>query len=247
MNDWIDDEDDDFLAAGFGAGDQADESAQGGDTAEPAEQLSELSPDDADWNPRLGFPDPSNSIRIWADEDGNLTKIRVSLSWREKLQGSLSDAFNVTLMYLNNWYRVARLDFSVDDGPAVHTTRQFSADALREFQQRIEQLDARLAQLPVEDEQKFDGASVSASDYDGAVKMTLDLHGYPSSVYIEQKWAEEEANASTISRSVMNCYRWARGKWRPPTQAVSERGQLRQEREQLSRELLAMMSNGIAS
>jgi len=245
VNDWIDDEDEDFLTAGFGAAAEADDSAEQTDLAD--QEHAEPALDEASWEPSAGFPDPSNSIRIWADEDGNLTKIRVSLSWREKLQGSLSDAFNVTLMYLNNWYRVARLDFSVDDGPAVHTTRQFSADALREVQQRIEQLDARLAQLPVEDEQKFDGASVSASDYDGAVKMTLDLHGYPSSVYIEQKWAEEEANASAISRSVMNCYRWARAKWRPPTQAVSERGQLRQEREQLSRELLAMMSNGIAS
>lgn len=249
MSGWIDDQDDDeFLSANFGratADSAADLDDGHPDAAKKAVSDGEPTPDDGEWNPSHGFPDPSNTIRIWTNDDGELTKIRVSLSWQERLKGSsIGDAFNVTLMFINNWYRVGRLTAPVTDLTALGATaprQELSWEALSKYQQAVAELDAQLAELPPGPTHLIEGQEVSASDYEGAVKLTLDIDGYPKHVYIEDAWAQHEANASGIARAVMNCYRWAKAQWRPPSEELTERGQLLAEKERLGQQLFAML------
>ena len=95
--------DDDFLAAPSYAAAPSDDAVEdflsAPDYAEfPSEELDE----DANWRPELGFPDGTRAIRVWADDDGVLTRVRVSLNWREKLaDSSLDAAFFTAFMAMN--------------------------------------------------------------------------------------------------------------------------------------------------
>ena len=54
-----------------------------------------------DWGPEKGFSDPTNSVRVWADPEGGLEKVRVSLSWRTRLDGRpLGEAVTVAFMLM---------------------------------------------------------------------------------------------------------------------------------------------------
>ncbi len=245
MNDWIDDDEDDFLSAGFGG--KSDDQSNDESPTEPPADGGELAMDEEGWTPAAGFPDGTNAVRLWADEDGNLSKVRVSLAWKEKLRNSsLSTAFMIALTYLNGWYQFGSLDEGdvYDDVPDSTSKQLLSAEALAAHRRATTELHQRIMDTPGPNS-IVKGSPASASDYDGAVTVTLDPSGRAYRVDFDEEWLENEANSAAIARSVMNCYRWAKAKWRPPTVELTERGELLREQRKLSKELDAMLANGV--
>lgn len=244
MNDWIDDDEDDFLSAGFGGSAETSE-PDAGDSA--AAEADEFAMDDEAWSPAAGFPDGTNAVRLWADEDGNLTKVRVSLSWKEKLrESSLEVAFSSAFTYLNGWYQLGKRteDAIYSNIPDSTSKQTLSREALARHIKAFNELSDRISELSGPNT-VTKGETTSASDFDGAVTVKLDANGRAFQVLFDQEWLDEEANSAGISRAVTNCYRWAKAKWRPPVEELTERGELVREQLLLSKELDAMLANGV--
>lgn len=267
---WVDDDDevDDFLSPEVSEADEvieeedeADEFLAPSDTTisapAPIEASEDIAPidldevdgdDEQDWDPGKGFPSLTNAVRIWADGQGVLTKVRVSLGWRERVRNSsLEDAFTEALTLLTNFYRstdAAEFPVFAEEIPA--TTQQLSWDSLLEVQAKLAELDQQIDELLDQPAAIWEGAEQAAVAADGHIRVTLDLHGAPALVEFDEQWLESTATASEISRGVMAAYHEARARFTPPKMLLTPRGQLQQEKRSALLQLFGQAQNGLA-
>lgn len=215
--------------------------------APPGDVITEENDQDGDddaWSLGQGFPDEHGAVRVWADESGELTKVRVSLRWKTR-SPSLSASFGFAFLLLNSYFERGQDIYGPQDEHIIpQSNKQFSWETIMRHEQKLNALWTEFGQLggPLA---TWEGQRQSASDFDDGVKVTLDVHGRPSSADFDPKWLASSATSSEIARGVLNCYRSAKRKWRPPTLELTERGRKWREISIVRNELFGMLRNGI--
>lgn len=208
----------------------------------------ELPEDDGQWDPSKGFPSVTNALRIWADENGELTKVRLSLGWRERVKdSSLSEAFSEALTLLNNYYVTTQTTL-VPSFPLTipQTDQQLSWESLSAAQEKIAALRAQLAEMPPEPFGMWQGNQPIGESGDGKVRVEMDIFGCLQQVLFDEQWLAEKATASEIARDVMAAYRQARAQHVEPVMVLTARGEIAQQIDQATLELFGHAANGIA-
>lgn len=189
-----------------------------------------------DWGPEKGFSDPTNSVRVWADPEGGLEKVRVSLSWRTRLDGRpLGEAVTVSFMLMNNYLVSYQTDDRADlpvirSSPTPERVRQI-ADRLAEIRGALSGLDP--AEFPGR-RQVWEPAV--GTDFENGVSVELDTSGRPAIARFDPVWLQS-ANSRELALGIMSSYRKARMIYRPPTVTLDLAGRLRAEQRQLLHEL----------
>lgn len=190
-----------------------------------------------------GFTEPTSSVRIWTDEDGNLIKVRVSPSWRDRVgKPGLSGAFNLVFVQANNWYRTQSPAESMEsDGREAR--QPLSWDSIYEVKRRNERIREQLADLGPEANGQWVGAEAVGVTPDKEAAVRLNIHGKVHAVEFNDKWLEN-ARVKQITDAVMRAHQSARESFVPPKYEPGERDQLMSEIADNRNELLAMMRRG---
>ena len=189
-----------------------------------------------DWGPEKGFSDPTNSVRVWADPEGGLEKVRVWLSWRTRLDGRpLGEAVTVAFMLMNN-YLHAYAGPSHEQLPRIATRPSSSRAA--QIRSRLAEIRAELAAL---DPAEFPGYTEEwepavGTDFENGVRVQLDRTGRPAIARFDPAWLQT-ANSRELSLGIMTSYRKARMAYRPPVRSLDRAGELMAERRRLRNEL----------
>lgn len=235
MSLWEDESlDDQYLAPGGGIPDGDDELAE------------DQAVDPNTWRPEDGFPDQENAVRVWGTPEGELTKVRISLSWREKLGiDGLSRAFGICFMMMNNYY-APPMDIGLSDPGAPRVTEQFTAESLDKYRHDRDELRARLAQLPADmPASSWRGGTTQGSDFEDGVIVQLDVSGRVEAALFDPTWLKTKPSAGSITRGVMAAYRRALRKHQPPQLEETERGRLQRELLRVNDRFFQMMANGV--
>lgn len=197
------------------------------------------------WTPSQGFPDQFNAVRVWGDPDGQLTKVRVSLSWRDKVgEEGLARAFGICFLVMNNYYP-APDEPTLPEPEPQRVTERLTGENLAQIRNEISGLQARLAQLPAEVDGPWQGERVRGSDFEDGIVVVLDVFGRPEVALFDPEWLATKPNARSIARGVLTAYRQARRKFTPPQPVFSERAQLHQQLRQVNDRYLQMLGNGV--
>ncbi|EPH04092.1 hypothetical protein HMPREF1531_01153 [Propionibacterium sp. oral taxon 192 str. F0372] len=217
-------------------------------TDESVDEDDGLEPDDVGWEPSQGFPDGRRAVRVWADDDGVMTRVRVSLNWREKLKGSsLETAFWTAFTAMNAIFHTTRHVLPLPE-PLPVTPYPTSAgwDALRMARLERAEVDAKMAKLADAPPTRWVGQSVQGSDFEDGVVVTLGLFGQPVSAKFDPKWLKTSVRSSELSRGVLGAYRRARAKYQPPQIEFGERELLAREYTRINASLLETLGNGFS-
>lgn len=227
MSQWMDPIDDEFLAAP-------------GVNTEPAIDDLDVEGSEADWSADQGFPDPYGAIRVWADEAGDLAKVRVSLSWKDRVGvDGLATAFGVAFTMMNVYLHPD--DNLAPMREAPRSSKKASWDDLGRLRQERRAINQQLEALGSGPESYWEGHEASASAFEDGVRVYLNIHRRPARVEFDREWLEESATASEIARGVQTAYRHAYQKWTPPTPVWTQRGELQQRSRQLIAEMDEIM------
>lgn len=206
--------------------------------------VGEAEPDEVADASQGGFADPTNIARVWFT-DGDLTRVRVSLAWREKLgQRELDDVFGAA-------FALARLRLpspELDEAPREDLSgvdfsgvARFSGDvfttfrlAFDSFQQRWQEAVERLAAEPP----AMPGPTVGEVD---GVTVTLNEHGQPISAQFDEEWLED-AEGRDVADAVLEACAEARAAYRPQLERGDELLRLAREHEILMGGLMASLT-----
>lgn len=219
--------------------------APGAESADDDEAGEDFGNDFGDWRPDQGFPDQFNAVRVWCTPEGELTKVRLSLSWREKVgEEGLARAFGICFLMMNNFY-------PAPDDPRLPTlqtervTERPSAKALEQIRAERASVRAKLAALPPEPESRWEGEQARGSDFEDGVIVVLDIFGRPQAAFFDPEWLKTKPTSGQIARGVLAAYRQARRKYTPPKPVFSEHAQLHQQLNQANDRFLQMLGNGV--
>lgn len=228
---------DDFLAPpGCSPADDSDTNAE------------DLDADDDDWDPDQGFPDSLRTVRVWADADGVLENVRVSLNWRAALKSSdLDTAFHEAFMALNVYRTAGKYVLpSPEPLPAQAWDGGVGWHTLRRMEQEWAEVDQLIAELPDEPPTRWVGTACTGSSHGGGITVELGLFGEPVGAYFDPEWVEGPARSSTISHGVLSAYRRARAKYKPPRVEFSQRDLLARHYNRITQSVLKSFGNGLA-
>lgn len=246
MSQWMDDMDDEFLRPQPGP-EPVDELEDELDEFPAAPSTDDEGPeeDDLNWEPRFGFPDQRGIVRVWANEDGTLDRVRVSLHWRDKLKDTpLDRCFVECFMLMNGFHQPDILVPDPEPLPPETATGLLTWDLIASIQRQQDALDAQIAALEPS-QPRWVGKTAQGSDFEDGVIVELDLHGRPVVARFDQEWLDTPATSSEIARGVMGAYRRARKAYVPPTAEYDERTRLVQRKRQLNQLLMDSAANGV--
>lgn len=164
-----------------------------------------------------GFGGGNGLVRIWFDDDGKLTKVRISPVWFRKLQPgqSLDQAFRQAFM-MSSLQLAAPQEAGEVDESKLQDIPPFSHETIDAFLAEIDdhhrRWDAALAEAveaPREQPRNVTGKS-------NGVTLTLDEHGHPHSVVFEEQWLDE-TQVGSICINVVAAAHKAYAKYVPMT------------------------------
>ncbi len=249
MSMWLDEPDSEALdGLGGGLGLPTYPSADGlgsGDDAPVAEG-------DEDWSPDQGYPDSSQSVRLWVDADRRLTKVVISNKWRERAKGtSLSSMFDEAFLLAT-----AQLAEESDpwEPPAASAARDpdgvppLTWDAVLDALREVDVLNAKVEALRAKPDDEVrpnrwvGEETVGASD-NRMVQVTLDRYGHTRQVQFNEPWLMQ-SRVSEVCECVMQAHRQAYAAYQPPTFEPGEHAELALEAQRLSQQTMALMRQG---
>lgn len=213
--------------------------------AAPFLGVSEEPEADGEWTPEHGFPSAGDVVRLWVDEEGIPTRLRISLNWREHLKNTtLQQAINQALVLSQSYTN--RPTFSAIDLSTVPEAKQpLSEDAFRKLVKEVDALEveqeellASAAQAPRED---FDAGTGTAAE--GKIRVTMDPSGFIRTIAIDEEWAREDARVAEINEGVKKASREAKDNF-VPQQRSSELDRIQQRRRDLIGQMRAMLIRG---
>lgn len=195
------------------------------------------------WDPTSGFPDGLGVLRIWIDDEGRITKVRLSPSWREKLgKTPLAVAFGQSFTYINSWARpeAKGVDLSADDRQA---SQPFGWEQIDRIARRTTQLQEQLDSLGPEAEGQLRGRKVVGESPDKLCAITLELNGELGGIQFNgRKLAESRVR--DVTDAVVKAHAAALAEFEPGEYVAGEADRLRNELQGLRNEALAMMRRG---
>ncbi len=252
MSMWLDPPDpdaEDGLGAGLGLPHDTP-SAEGHDTDDLLAPVG----DGEDWTPEQGYPDSSQSVRIWVDDARRLTKVRLSNRWRERAKGtSLASMFDEAFLLASaqigdesSALMPADLmgDSTIDDEPV----EALSWDAVAAALSRVDELRSRMAELDAKpadqiEPSRYVGAEAVGLSDNRMVEVTLDLHGATRRITFNDPWLNQ-SRVTEVCDAVMQAHRAAYAAYQPPTFEIGDEMKLALEAHRLSRQTLALMRQG---
>ena len=205
-----------------------------------SQQAAEAAEEDEDWSPEKGFPDPTNAVRIWVDEQGLPIKVRVSLSWREKLRnGALGEAVTQCCLLINHFHHI----YGQDDPTRVPTEQPAKPLSPAERAELMAEFDDLAAQLGELEPGSYRTSTQTwqpavGTDFENGVLVQLDATGRPAFAKFDPKWLAT-ANSKELSTGILSAFKKARANYRPPEVQLTGEGELLQRLNQLSARLLA--------
>ena len=259
---WIDDFDpDEFMPApdyGPSIGESRDEEENDEFLAAPNyadHSEAELPADHSDseeldegWRPEQGFPDGCRAVRLWADGEGHLSRVRVSLNWREKTaKTGLDRAFLFALAEMNAYFHPGGFPVPYPEPePAVPHEGRFGWHSLERVNRELAEIDAQIAALgPDEPRTRWVGVAAQGDEHKGAVKVTLNVHGFAVAVNFDPQWVELPVTSRDIARAVTAAHRRARSKFSPPKVEFGRRELLLARKRHVVASMMATLSHGI--
>lgn len=199
--------------------------------------------DDVDDASRGGFADPASIVRIWFT-DGELSRVRVSLAWRERLgHRDLDSAVNAA-------FALARLQIPAPgaeepgedlSGIDFSSVTRFGGDVFTTFRLAFESFQRRWQEAldRLEREPPVPVVPVRG-EYEGVV-VTLDEHGQPESAVFDEEWLED-AEHREIAEHLLEATARARAAYQPAPDRAGELIRLAREHEILMAGLVASLS-----
>lgn len=206
--------------------------------------VDEAAADDIEDTSEGGFADPGNIVRVWF-ADGILTRVRVSLAWRDKLgQRELDEVFGSAFALVRLRLPASEVEEPpVEDLSGVDFTglARFSGDVFTAFRLAFESFNKRwqdaVARMDAEPVAVFEPP---VGEFDG-VTVTLDEHGRPVSAAFDEEWLADADNRD-IADHVMEAAKLARAAYRPMPERGSELMRLAREHEILMRGMVASLT-----
>lgn len=178
--------------------------------------------DDPDWTPESGFADPTDAVRIWGDEDGNLTRFRLAIGWQNKLRVEelgqvLSECFETMDAYFHPDTEIPAPPEPEPDPAGTAMSWAY----LRSIRDRQAELMTRANTMGPDRPSGWSGVQAVGDDWDDSVAVRLNVLGYPIAVAFVPGWLREASNHD-ITSGVMGAYRKARSRFIPPDPVWSE-------------------------
>ncbi len=223
MSMWLDPPDAD-AADGLGAGLGVPFDAPAAEGMDSEDLLAPLG-DDVPWTPDQGYPDSSQSVRIWVDEDRRLAKVRISNRWRERAKGtSLSSMFDEAFLLATAQLgdeSTALMPADADAGSKPEPVEPLSWDSVFDALRRADEIQAKYAELDAKPQDEVRQSRWTGSEAVGVsdnrmVQVTLDLHGMTRQVQFQETWLQQ-SRVSEICDAVMQAHRAAYAAHQPPT------------------------------
>ncbi len=199
------------------------------------------------WSPELGFPDPERVIRVWADPDLTVRKVRLSLNWRKKTEKySLDQAFAAAFMLINATYLTDRYPLPEPDPLPVEPFQgPVGWHVFAQMAKERDRIQAAIDELGDVPPTRWVGTQSTGSACQNGVVIVLGIFGQPVAANFDPDWLDTDLSSREIDRAVMTAYRQARKAHQPPTVVFGERELLAREHDRLSRNLLASFRNGV--
>ncbi len=215
-------------------------------------ELEVTADEEAAWTPELGFPDSTQSVRLWVDGSRRLTKVVISNKWRERAQGtSLSSMFDEAfLLAMAQLPDEASPWQPVVDGtdPEPISNEPLTWEAVLATLREVDRLNAKVEELnarppdEVEQHRWVGDESVGVSD-NRMVSVTLDLYGHTRKVDFNEHWLHQ-SRVSEVCDAVMQAHRQAYSLWQPPTFVPGEHAAVAREAHRLTQQTMALMRQG---
>lgn len=232
------DADDAFLTAPDGyvdeddnAVDQSDEGFDGPDDDEGRE-----------WQPDRGFPAAGGVVRLWTDDQAWPTRLRIALSWRERLKTPLQDPVNIALRLAVSFYHRPTSEMNFDDLPDVEPINENTIAMMekksRDLQRRFDALRESGGGEPT----RWTGGGQGHAAA-GKVGAIVSPQGFLQAITIDEKWAQK-SRVVEISKAVLRACREAKTNFVPGEKIRGDLELLRDDQAGLFREYRALLRRG---
>ncbi|MGA4668650.1 hypothetical protein ACPCG0_02425 [Propionibacteriaceae bacterium Y1923] len=216
----------------------------GAEPEEVDEDIDVLSRADETWHPGLGFPDGYGVCRVWTDETGLITKVRVSASWREKLgkKVHLSMPFAQAFALVNSYFPVEAKSALEQDNN--HQAKYpLSWERLDTLTREMANLTQRLEAMGDGGAGHWKGKRALGESPDKLAAIELTEHGQLGRIIFNTPKLEE-SRIRQITDAVVRAHADARANFVPSTYVEGERDRVQAELRELRNETLAMMRRG---
>lgn len=255
MSMWLDPPDGD-AEDGIGAGLGLRYPAADGDVTDLEDAFAPVG-DGEPWTPDQGYPDSSQSVRIWVDGNKRLTNVHVSNRWRERAKGtSLSSMLDEAFLLANAQVADAGLvdveggeaPADLDDGPTVEASEPLTWDAVYEALHRVDELQTRVAAVEAKPEDQIEpsrwlGTEAVGTSHNRMVQVTLDIHGLTQQVVFNEPWLLQ-SRVSEVRDAVLQAHEAAYAAFVPPTFQPGEHSRLADDAGRLTQQAMALMRQG---
>lgn len=219
------------------------------DDVEIVDESEDLSdPLDQVWAPELGFPDPTSTVRVWTDDEGRINKVRVSLYWKERLDGTSLDELTLMACRLAANYFPPRLDPTIEVAPVPDRLAQrFSHELITSIEEAQTKLEEELRELeetqPADLEDRWVGQNAEGFAFGRKVHVVLDFQGNTQQVTFDPAWLQS-ANSSEIAEGILTAHKAAYANYQPPTLERGQRSRISAQHLMLREELTAALRRG---
>ncbi len=206
-------------------------------TGGPVEQ-----PDEEDDLPLDGgIGDERGLVRIWADEQGHLERVRISKNWARKLNGTpLEVSFLEVFVALNNQHAPNGVQMPPPPELPPSTKKwRFDWDTLAGWQTEGDEIARRAEQISDIRPSQWVGEEVTGDAYNNRIVVTLDVHGRPARVDFDPGWMATLPTAKDLQYGVLRAYGAACEKHRPPVVDLGDLELLEQQGMQLVQQILS--------
>lgn len=227
------------------------------DASSASEPREILLPDGTpDWE--VGFAGGAGAVRVWATPEGEISKVRMAPTWRERVaqrgkpadvqQAGLERAFGEAFAQINMVRQLQAQEGEPSSDPLVSAPapgpEPLTWDSLNRVNGQILDLQDRLDRLaPDEGWGRWVGHDTEGIGADGKVRLQLSSRGLYSRVTFDPEWLRR-SHVGSVCRGVQEAAQAARGRFVPATYEPGERDALNNQIVDLNRELSAMMKRG---
>lgn len=211
----------------------------------PSPEPAEVGLDDPNWTPEHGFADPSDAIRIWADDDGGLARVRLAIGWRTRLRElTLDEALTGCFEAMNDYFH-PDAELPVPEEQAADPAHDMMGwELLAEIRDQQLGMLEKLSQLTADVPSHWVGSEAVGDDWDDSVAVRLDVLGHPVAAAFVADWLAKASNHD-ITIGIMGAYRKARSRHVPPTVQWSEHAKLGQQAQRLRLGIHQAMRGGL--
>lgn len=215
------------------------------DADESVDELDVLDRGDRPWGPEAGFPDGYGVLRVWTDDTGLITKVRVSPSWRERLAKSrahLSMPFAQAFALVNSYYH-SESSNALQQDDQREARHALSWERIDEVSRELERLKGELDGMGPEQAGHWEGGLAIGQSPDKLVAIELTLHGDLGRIQFNNRKLED-CRVRQITDAVVRAHADARAQYQSPTYIEGEHDRVSAQLTDLRNELLAMMRRG---